>query len=547
MTPVEEFGRIERCFFERIAQLDPSRAAEMGLEASVTRVPSGAPEVVEERLAAYRDSHRELAALDAAALDDERRLDVELLANEASLRELDLGHGRYHLAGGDPALELGESLHGLFSREIFAPDLRIEGILTRLAGATHFLHEARGRYRRPVRRWTREAIASVGHTQAFLEEIRDGIPAILGHRIGDLDADPRGRQAARLVASATADLEEFRHWLEHEILPNPDHEMALGAEAFTELVRRRRLGHDVDQLRQLGRESFRQLDEAYRRELDGMFPGRAVPEAEAAWLDTVPESFPEVLALFREAVAQSRDFVFDRLGMPSPGPERLEIRATPEFLQSTIPSAAYFEPPRICSGDRVGVYMVTPPSVGGKVLEHAPGMIFNVSTHEGYPGHHLQLCWASRTPSLIRAWLSGDEFCEGWAHYCEELMTEEGFRPVPGMRASQLLDARFRALRILVDVGLQTGELDFDTAVERLVSEGGIPRSRAVGEVGWYSFRPGYPLGYLTGKILLQGLRDRVAALQGPAFSAADFHARVLAGGTMPIWAHARRFGVRLD
>jgi len=223
------------------------------------------------------------------------------------------------------------------------------------------------------------------------------------------------------------------------------------------------------------------------------------------------------------------------------GEERLDVRETPEFLQKVIPSAAYFEPERGIPDPLLGIYVVTPLRDVGDGTENTPGRIYNTSAHEGYPGHHLQLSWAARNPSPFRAVVSGDEFCEGWAHYAEELMDERGWRPVPGMRAAQLKDAMFRALRIQVDVDLQTGELDVERAVDLLIAEGRIPRERAEGEVAWYTTAPGYPLGYLTGKLLLEQLRRKTRAREGSGFDLSRFLADILAGGTMPVWAHARR------
>jgi uncharacterized protein (DUF885 family) len=544
MPPQSEFSQIERRFFQRVTQLDPTRAGEMGLEASVSQVPCGLPEIFEEQVRAFEEAGEALAGLDYVCLDAEEDLDRELVANEASLLRLLQDHGRYGPAGQDPALEVAEMLDPLFSRDFYSPQVRVEAILSRLQGVPGFLQEVRERYQRPVRLWTEEAIRSVGNTQGFLQELTTGVPALLGGKPGDLGHDPLCGAVARASEQARAALEEFGTWLKQDILPRAEHDFALGPEVFSELIRLRRLDAEVAELQELGQEKLQELGEAYVQELGKLYPGQSISQAEKTWKGTVPGSFPEILDLFRDAVARSRIFVTETLGIPLPGEELLEIRETPEFLRSSLPSAAYFDPPRFAE-KQVGIYMVTPPGEGEVILEHAPGMIYNVSTHEGYPGHHLQLSWANKNPSLFRSWLSGDEFCEGWAHYCEEMMYQEGFTPVPGIAASQLLDARFRALRILIDTGLQMGTLSVEEAVQRLTIEGGISLTRARGEVGWYSFSPGYPLGYLTGKLLLQKLRKTQEETLGAAFDATAFHTQILQGGTMPIWAHAKRFSFR--
>lgn len=550
MPPASDFPTIERRFFEQLTQLDPVRAAEMGLEEAAGRVPSGLPEVFEQRVRVYEEARDALAGLDPRDLDPEQELDRELVANEAAMLRLLRDHARYEAAGQDPALEVAEMLDGLFSREIFPPRVRAEAIRSRLEQVPRFLEEARARYQRPVRLWTEEARGSVEATLGFLEELGAGIPALLATPDESAPGASPSSDDSLVAAVRSAlgpareALESFGTWLGQDVLPRSEEDFALGPEVFGELIRLRRLGRDVGELEELGREKLAELGEAYETALGELFPGQSVAAAEETWKQRVPRDFGAVLELFRDAVARSRCFVTEELGIPLPGEERLEIRETPEFLRSSLPSAAYIDPPRFAD-QQVGVYMVTPPAEGEVLLEHTPGMIYNVSTHEGYPGHHLQLSWANRNPSLFRACLSGDEFCEGWAHYCEEMMSAEGFLPVPGTVASQLLDARFRALRILVDIGLQSGSLTAAEAQAKLVDVGGISPVRARGEVGWYSYSPGYPLGYLTGKLLLQDLRREEETRRGTGFDATAFHACILEGGTMPLWAHRQRLLAR--
>ena len=547
MPSEADFLQVQRDFHAQAVQLDPARAVEMGLADSVPRMPGAGPEVEEAKVRAWETAAVALGRLPTEALSADQRLDVELVRSEAERHRLLHDHGRYGPAGGDPALEVSELLDQLYSRETFAPEVRAEGILARLQGVGDYLDQARARYTRPVWHWTAEAIHSAARAREFLEELPRGVAAFLDGAISEDEASRLEAAIEGAAWEARGHLEDFGRWLERDVTPRSTHDMALGPEVFGELIRRRRLGRDVDELRELGRESYATLEASYEEAMGELYPGQAVAEAEDTWMEEIPEGFPAVLEMFREAVAASRSFVVDDLGIPlPPGTERLEVRETPKFLHPVIPSAAYFDPPRFAEGEQVGIYMVTPSDQGIPHIEHTPGMIFNVSTHEGYPGHHLQLSWANANPSLFRAWLSGDEFCEGWAHYCEEMCTEAGFAPVPGMRAAQLKDAAFRAVRIRLDIGLQTGELGFEDAIRVLVDEGHTSEERARGEIGWYSYSPGYPLGYLTGKLLLWDLRRAVEREEGDGFDAAAFHRRVLEGGTMPIWGHARSLGVDL-
>jgi uncharacterized protein (DUF885 family) len=162
--------------------------------------------------------------------------------------------------------------------------------------------------------------------------------------------------------------------------------------------------------------------------------------------------------------------------------------------------------------------------------------VLNTSVHEGYPGHHLQFACANRHPSIARL-LAADhahELVEGWAHYCEQLMYEQGFTSGPEVRFVQLEDMVWRACRVIIDIELCSGRMRFGDAVDMLVAEAGMPRPQAEAEVRRYTYTPGYQLSYLYGKHLLLQLRQRRMRQQGAAFDLRDFHDRVLYAGALP-------------
>ena len=78
--------------------------------------------------------------------------------------------------------------------------------------------------------------------------------------------------------------------------------------------------------------------------------------------------------------------------------------------------------------------------------------------HEGVPGHHLQvgLCmtFQERLTSFQRhlGFYSGHG--EGWALYAERLMEELGYLENPDYLLGMLASQAFRAMRVVVDIGL---------------------------------------------------------------------------------------------
>ena len=136
-----------------------------------------------------------------------------------------------------------------------------------------------------------------------------------------------------------------------------------------------------------------------------------------------------ILTAYRAELDRAHHFVAERDLVSIPR-DPVEVVATPAFLASLVPFAAY-EPPPIFLGAQTGRFYVTPPdpTATGEALQrqlrgHCVHAIPAMVAHEAYPGHHLQLSFARRNPSLVRKALDHAIFSEGWALYSEELMAE---------------------------------------------------------------------------------------------------------------------------
>ena len=124
--------------------------------------------------------------------------------------------------------------------------------------------------------------------------------------------------------------------------------------------------------------------------------------------------------------------------------------------------------------------------------------------------------------------------------YSELLMREHGFDDDARFRVILHTDAIWRACRIILDVRMHRGELTAEEATDFLVQQTGFQRSNAAAEVGWYTYRPTYPLSYLLGRTLLLGLRADEQRRLGDAFSLKGFHDTLLRNGSLPISFHRR-------
>jgi hypothetical protein len=264
-------------------------------------------------------------------------------------------------------------------------------------------------------------------------------------------------------------------------------------------------------------------------------------ELDPSWRDLIAREkarHPEVgelLSRYVDEMERARVFVEEH-GIAGATPTPLDVRASPRFWADLVPYAAY-DAPGYFQPDAPGVFWVTVPDgddAPERLAGHAVPSIVLTVVHEGYPGHHLQLTRANRA-GLVAALVDSPLLAEGWAFYCEEMLGEVGYYgDDPVLRAFQLKDQLWRAVRVVVDIGLHCGELDVDAAVDQLVRVADLERPSAVAEVRRYTSSPTYQICYAIGKQEILTLREQCRATD-QGFSLGTFHDELLSYGTLPV------------
>ncbi|PYO75983.1 MAG: DUF885 domain-containing protein, partial [Gemmatimonadetes bacterium] len=226
----------------------------------------------------------------------------------------------------------------------------------------------------------------------------------------------------------------------------------------------------------------------------------------------------------------------------APIPEApLDVVPTPAFMRPVIPFAAY-DSPGAYSKDRTGWFYVTlpdpslPAGAQERILrDHCRYELAATALHEGYPGHHLHLVHAQQQPSDTRKNVWTPLTVEGWALYCEDMMGEEGFYRSEEEQFFQRIHLLWRAVRVLLDVGLHTRGMTFAQAVDYLVTHLGVDRANAEAEVRRYCAEPAQPLCYAVGRRDILALRSDFRATRGSSFTLRGFHDAILRYGGLPV------------
>jgi uncharacterized protein (DUF885 family) len=168
-----------------------------------------------------------------------------------------------------------------------------------------------------------------------------------------------------------------------------------------------------------------------------------------------------------------------------------------------------------------------------------------ITSHEVMPGHYVHSVFMRKTPSKVRRiWIGLNPFPQpssgqdGWAHYAEQLMVDEGFRQKdPRYEMAQISESLTRICRLISGIRLHTGEWTIEQAAQFFESKAHLPAPAARQEAERGTYDPTYG-GYFLGKLAAFKLRKDVEAAQGAAFNLREFHERVMTNGIAPWWAH---------
>ena len=448
---------------------------------------------------------------------------------------------------------LGEGIHLLLAREFAPLGVRLACAAERIEGIPAVLDAARTRLvgvpGRPVSRLHTE----VGLTQlpGIGELCREALAAAAS-------ADEEGELAPvrmRLepaVAGAAAALDAFATHLREVVLPAADGEGRLGPDLFASKLRHTlRVDMTPDQLEARARREFAVVGaEMVRlaRELwPSLRPGEPLPGDDGALvrgaLDTIaavhrrPE---ELLDFCRTELTRVEAFCRDR-NLVGLADEPLAIEWTPVFLRA-FGGAMLSSPGPLDRGLRSYFYVTptpddwSPEQVESYLREDNDRALVTLVIHEAVPGHYLQLAYANRSPSFVRAAFASGVFAEGWAVYVTQVMMDLGYRAHDPALLLVHWKLYLRAVtNALIDVGIHARGMTEEEAVGLMVEGGFQERSEAVKKYERARLTATQLATYFVGSVAMWDLeeerRRRLAAASGDPRGAAAVPAPRVVGG----------------
>jgi|HubBroStandDraft_1064217.scaffolds.fasta_scaffold00252_23 hypothetical protein len=355
--------------------------------------------------------------------------------------------------------------------------------------------------------------------------------------------DPALKQEFAAANDAViAAFEDYKVFLDRE-LPVADGEFALGPDLFLQRIADNEMvGIPVSKLRQIAYARLHEDQAALEvaaRQVDPAKPVELV-------LKQIRSRHPTSATLLQTAqddLAGLRSFVHDHAIVTIPSELLPKVEETPGFRRATT-AAAMDSPGPFEQHATQAFYYVSPPDPGlapDKLDQYLQAYYFPglevISAHEVWPGHFMQYLTRRNHPewSLARQLAHAQSTTEGWAHYAEQMMIEQGLgNGDPKLKLSQIEEALLRDCRFVASIEMHVGGKSVDDAVQIFMKECGSPEPEARREAYRGTVDPGY-LNYTIGKLEILKLRDDYKAKMGDKFSLTEFHDRFLAAGLVPV------------
>jgi len=491
-------------YLNQFAERHPSIAAGNGLHAHDDALEDFSAAAITREIEWLRTFRKRLDLVDLAALTADDRVDHRILLGIVDGWLLDLDGVRSWTR--NPmiyASAISAGVHDLMTMESAPAEERIGRAAAKLKNVPRLLTAARENIKNPPRVFLERAIVMFrGASGLLANDLALAFASVADERLqGDL------KSAASTARSA---IDEYAAELETRVLPIATGDYAVGTV---------------------------NVEARYRAE-------ELIDLPAASLLSIGERELRKVQADFESAA-----FIKEKQLVQLPDGERVIVAAAPPF---DLGLASMHSSPPLEAHPVKSYYYVTDAQADWSAERQDAWLqkfnyptLADISAHEVAPGHYVHSLFMRRTPGKIRRiWIGLNPFPQpssgqdGWAHYAEQLVADEGFKQEdPRYRLAQTSEALTRICRMIVGLRLHSKEWSIDQAAAFFESQAHLPAPAARQEATRGTYDPTYG-GYFLGKLAAFKLRRDYQAKQGSGFDLREFHERVMTNGIAPWWAH---------
>jgi uncharacterized protein (DUF885 family) len=542
----DEFRKLARDYIEQELQANPEEATELGDHRFDGLLTDYSPEARAKELATQKEFRNKLNAIDVSQVTGPNNVDFRILKENIDykifeaeeLKEPDWNPLIYNQS-------LANSLYLLVARDFASPEKRIPNLRQRMEGIPRVIAQAKANLQHPPRIHTETAIEQ---TQGAINLVREGLAPLLD-RVPQIK-----KELAPLQEKAAAALEEYKEWLQKDLLPRSDGDFRLGAGKFRKKLRfalasdlsmeeiMKRAQTDLQQTQTAIYETALPLYKKYFPKADKATLADK-KKVTVAVLNKLAEKHPDdntIVGYAQKIVGEATDFVKAHKLVTVPDTP-LDVIVMPEFKRGT--GIAYCDSPGPLEQNGKTFFAVEPtPKDWSKerkesfYREYNNYMVRDLTVHEAMPGHYLQLAHANefRAPTLVRAIFRSGTFIEGWAVYCEQMMAEQGYGGAEVKM--QQLKMRLRVIcNAILDQSIHAGNMSEQEAMDLMMKEGYQQEGEAVAKWKRARLTSAQLSTYFVGMSEHLDLRATVEKRRGKDFDLKKYNDEVISFGSPPV------------
>jgi uncharacterized protein (DUF885 family) len=538
------FNRLVDEYFDDYFHYNPSEASADGFHQYDSQLADYSRAEREREIASLKIFEKKFAALPVPALPLEAA-DLQILRNHIQARLLSVEQIRFWET--DPYIYssgVGTGVFVLMSRNYAPPEERLKSVITRERQMPAVFEAARHNLKNPPRIYTEVALEQLPDTIGFFQK---DVPAAFA----EVHNPDLLKQFKSSNDGVIASLEKYENFLREDLLPVSKGDFRLGAENYRKkLLYEEMVDIPLDRLIEIGTQDLHRNQRRFTETAARIDPHHTPAQI----LEKLEKEHPapdKLLSAFQHTLTDLRSFIEQHHIITVPSQELPIVRETPSFERAGT-EAAMETPGAYENKSKEAFFEVTLPEPGWSTEKteqymsaYATGTIISTAIHEVYPGHYEQFLWLQQSPSKTRKLIYSTSSDEGWAHYCEQMMLDEGYGRSPKvsggldipflkLRLGQLQDALLRDARFVVGIEMHTGKMTYEQAIDFFMKE--AYQSKAVAEIEAKrgTSDPTY-LVYTLGKLEIMKLRDDYAKMKGDKFDLQQFHDELMRQGDVPL------------
>ncbi|HEX7959305.1 MAG TPA: DUF885 domain-containing protein [Terriglobales bacterium] len=544
--PGSAFAKLaDRYFDELYFKYYPTAGTAAGFHQYDTRLEDYSRKSIDSQINALKQFRTQVESVQLIPGSQEEQSDRDLVLADINSKLLSLENIRQWETNPDLySSGITNSAFLIMSRKFASPDERLKSLIAREKQMPAVFDAAKQNLKNPPRIYSEIALEQLPGIVSFFQK---DVPNAF-KEAKDQATIQEFQKTNQQVISA---LEAYQKWIKDDLLPRSNGDFKIGADNY-----RKKLLYDemvdvpLDRLLEIGTENLHHNQEEFRRVAKLLDPSKT-PEQILQELEADHPAPDQLLQAFRNTFSDLRKFIVDKHIVTIPSPVPPVVEETPPFMRA-LTMASMDTPGPFELVAKEAFFNVTLPEnswTRQQIEEHMEGFnrgtVISTAIHEAYPGHYVQFLWVQHAPSKVRKLLGCASNAEGWAHYTEQMMLDEGYGRTAGvpeekdtnflkLRLGQLQDALLRNARYIVGIKMHTGQMTFDQAVDFFEKEGFQSHANSLRETKRGTSDPTY-LVYTLGKLEILKLREDYKKKVGDKFSLEDFHNKFLQQGFPPV------------